>query len=124
MINKGDRVIINIGDFIGEEAVVLDATTQSRLTLRVLKNSCTVKMSNMDVLPVPNSDLNMYVKCTSKNNRWSEDFTVGKVYKVVNYKPDNRCSLPYRVIDERGFLLWVSNKDFEIVKGFEKLNDK
>ena len=39
MINKGDRVIINAGDFIGEEAVVLDATTQSRLTLRVLKNS-------------------------------------------------------------------------------------
>lgn len=119
MINKGDRVIINAGDFIGEEAVVLDATTQSRLTLRVLKNSCTIKMSNMDVLPIPNSDLMMYVKCVSKNDRWSEDFTVGKVYKVISYKPDNRCSLPYRVIDERGFLLWVSNKDFVQVEEWE-----
>ena len=119
MINKGDRVIINAGAFIGEEAVVLDATTQSRLTLRVLKNSCTIKMSNMDVLPIPNSDLMMYVKCVSKNDRWSEDFTVGKVYKVVNYKPNNRCSLPYRVIDERGFLLWVSNKDFIQVEEWE-----
>lgn len=119
MINKGDRVIINAGDFIGEEAVVLDASVQSRLVLRVLKNSCTIKLPNMDVLPVPNSDLNMYVKCTSKNDRWSEDFTVGKVYKVVNYKPDNRCSLPYRVIDERGFLLWVSNKDFKEVEEWE-----
>ena len=119
MINKGDRVIINAGDFIGEEAVVLDATTQSRLTLRVLKNSCTIKLSNMDVLPIPNSDLMMYVKCVSKNDRWSEDCTVGKVYKVVSYEPDNRCSLPYRVIDERGFLLWVSNKDFIQVEEWE-----
>ena len=119
MINKGDRVIINAGDFSGEEAVVLDATTQSRLTLRVLKNSCTIKMSNMDVLPVPNSDLNMYVKCISKNDMWSEDFTVGKVYKVISYEPTNRCSLPYRVIDERGFLLWVSNKDFKEVEEWE-----
>lgn len=119
MINKGDRVIINAGAFIGEEAVVLDATTQSRLTLRVLKNSCTIKLSNMDVLPIPNSDLMMYVKCVSKNDRWSEDFTVGKVYKVVNYKPDDNCSLPYRIIDERGFLLWVSNKDFIQVEEWE-----
>ena len=119
MINKGDRVIINAGAFRGEEAVVLDATTQSRLTLRVLKDASTIKMSNMDVLPIPNSDLMMYVKCVSKNERWSEDFTVGKVYKVVSYKPDNRCSLPYRVIDERGFLLWVSNKDFIQVEEWE-----
>lgn len=119
MINKGDRVIINAGAFIGEEAVVLDATTQSRLTLRVLMNSCTIKMSNMDVLPIPNSDLMMYVKCVSKNDMWSEDFTVGKVYKVVSYEPNNRCSLPYRVIDERGFLLWVSNKDFIQVEEWE-----
>lgn len=119
MINKGDRVIINAGAFIGEEAVVLDATTQSRLTLRVLMNSCTIKMSNMDVLPIPNSDLMMYVKCVSKNDRWSEDFKVGKVYKVISYEPNNRCSLPYRVIDERGFLLWVSNKDFIQVEEWE-----
>ena len=119
MINKGDRVIINAGDFIGEEAIVMDASVQSRLTLRVLMNSCTVKMSNMDVLPIPNSDLMMYVKCVSKNDRWSEDFTVGKVYKVVSYCTDNRCNLPYRLIDERGFLVWVSNKDFIQVEEWE-----